>query len=64
MLTKDQEEFQEELIDCLYCIQKQLEAISASLSAMPHNIAYMQGYKPFPAIPSNKGKAPSIADES
>ena len=64
MADQETEEFREEILDALYCIQRSLEAISASLSAMPHNIAYHQGYKPFPVVPSNKPKAPSIADES
>jgi hypothetical protein len=56
MLSEDQEEFQEELMDCLYAIQRQLESISATLRDMPHNTAYFMGYKPFPANPL-KGKA-------
>jgi len=63
MADQETEEFREEILDALHAIQRNLEAISASLNAMPHNIAYMQGYKPFPAVPA-KQKTPSIADEN
>lgn len=64
MADHETEEFREEILDALHCIQRSLESISASLNAMPHNIAYQMGYKPFPAVPSVKPKTPSIADEN